>query len=224
MNTPFVRAAAVVGVLAIATAVAVSCSQAREIGSDIASSAQSIGSSAASAASSAASAVGSAAGSAASSAASAASSAASSAGNAASSVVSSVLSGAPTTVSAPGVGEVTLDGATAEAYQKAGGEAALGAPTAQPQQIGDGTAVAFANGTVFSSPSTGAHVVRGEILRAYLGAGGPTGPLGFPTGDESTSGAGPAVTGGGLLTQFQNGTITWLNQGNGTFAATVTTK
>jgi len=119
---------------------------------------------------------------------------------------------------------VTLDGPTADAYQKAGGESALGAPTAQPQKVGDGTAVSFTNGTIFFSPSTGAHVVRGEILRAYLGAGGPTGRLGFPTGDESTSGAGPAVTGGGLLTEFQNGTITWLNQGNGTFAATVTTR
>ncbi len=213
MTNGISRAAAVVGWLAIAAAVGVGCSQARELSSDIVSSASSIGSSAASAA-----------GSAASSAASAAGSAASSASSAASSVVSSVLSGKPTTLSAPGVGEVTLDGPIADAYQKAGGEAALGAPTAQPQKVGDGTAVSFTNGTIFSSPSTGAHVVRGEILRAYLGAGGPTGRLGFPTGDESTSGAGPAVTGGGLLTEFQNGTITWLNQGNGTFAATVTTK
>jgi len=119
---------------------------------------------------------------------------------------------------------VTLDGATAEAYQKAGGEAALGAPTAQPQQIGDGTAVAFTNGTIYSSPSTGAHVVRGEILRAYLAAGGPTGELGFPTGEQTESGGGPTVSGGGWTSPFQNGTVSWVNKGNGVFGATVSAK
>lgn len=119
---------------------------------------------------------------------------------------------------------MALDGPAAEAYQKAGGEAALGQPTGQPQKIGDGTAVAFANGTVYSSPAAGAHVVQGEILRSYLAAGGPAGPLGWPTADETETGGGPSQTNGGWIGEFQNGTITWLNDGSGNFTATVVNK
>lgn len=85
----------------------------------------------------------------------------------ASSAVSSAVEGAPSTVNAPGVGEVVLDAPIAEEYSDAGGEAKLGLPTAQPEKVGDGTVQAFANGTIFSSPSTGTHVVQGEILRVY---------------------------------------------------------
>jgi len=231
MNTNMARAAAAAGSLAIAAAFAVSCSQATEATKDAVSSASSMGSSAASAAGSAASSAGSAAssaasaaGTAASSAASAAGSAATSAGSAASSVVSSVLNGAPTTLNVPGLGDVSLDGPTAAAYEKAGGAAALGAPTAVLEEVGDGTVLEFANGTIFSSPSTGAYVVQGEILNAYIAQGGPAGPLGFPTADEAPTGGGYKVNGGGWISEFQNGTITWTNNGAGTFAGTVTQK
>jgi uncharacterized protein with LGFP repeats len=231
MNTNMARAAAAAGSLAIAAAFAVSCSQATEATKDAVSSASSMGSSAASAAGSAASSAGSAAssaasaaGTAASSAASAAGSAATSAGSAASSVVSSVLNGAPTTLNVPGLGDVSLDGPTAAAYEKAGGAAALGAPTAVLEEVGDGTVLEFANGTIFSSPSTGAYVVQGEILNAYIAQGGPAGPLGFPTADEAPTGGGYKVNGGGWISEFQNGTITWTNNGAGTFAQTVTQK
>ncbi len=199
------RTAAAIGVAALTGAAVVACSQTKDIGST-ASSAASSGASAAS--------------SVASSGASAASSAASSASSAA----SSAMAGSPTTMSVPGVGDVTLDGPVADAYQKAGGEAALGQPTAQPQKVGDGTVQAFANGTIFSSPSTGAHVVQGEILRVYNANGGPAGKLGFPTGDEDETGGGPDVANGGWITEFQHGTISWLNKGDGTFAETITPK
>ena len=231
MNTNMARAAAAAGSLAIAAAFAVSCSQATEATKDAVSSASSMGSSAASAAGSAASSAGSAAssaasaaGTAASSAASAAGSAATSAGSAASSVVSSVLNGAPTTLNVPGLGDISLDGPTAAAYEKAGGAAALGAPTAVLEEVGDGTVLEFANGTIFSSPSTGAYLVQGEILNAYIDQGGPAGPLGFPTADEAPTGGGYKVNGGGWISEFQNGTITWTNNGAGTFAGTVTQK
>ena len=235
MNTNMARAAAAAGSLAIAAAFAVSCSQATEATKDAVSSASSMGSSAASAAGSAASSAASnagsaassaasAAGTAASSAASAAGSAATSAGSAASSVVSSVLNGAPTTLNVPGLGDVSLDGPTAAAYEKAGGAAALGAPTAVLEEVGDGTVLEFANGTIFSSPSTGAYLVQGEILNAYIDQGGPAGPLGFPTADEAPTGGGYKVNGGGWISEFQNGTITWTNNGAGTFAGTVTQK
>ncbi|MBU9766470.1 hypothetical protein FR943_21820 [Mycobacterium sp. TNTM28] len=162
--------------------------------------------------------------SAASSAVDAGTSAAKSGASSASSAVSSALEGAPSTINAPGVGEVTLDGPTAKAYSEAGGEATLGAPTAQPEKVGDGTVQAFANGTIFSSPATGAHVVQGEILRVYTENGGPAGQLGFPTEDEDETGDGPDVANGGWVSEFEHGTITWLNQGDGTFKETVTPK
>lgn len=218
MNTTLTRVAAVAGGLALTTAFAVSCSQAKDAGSDLASSA----SSAAGAAGSAASSAADVAGSAASSAASAAGSAASSAGSAASSAVSSVLNGAPTTMNVPGLGDVSLDGPTAEAYQKAGGESVLGVPTAAPEKIGDGTVTTFTNGTIFTSPSGGAHLLQGEILRVYNEQDGPAGPLGWPTSDETQTGGGPSVVEGGWITEFENGMITWTNQGSGSFIETIT--
>ena len=147
-----------------------------------------------------------------------------SASSAASSAIESATAGAgaPTTFNVPGVGEVTLEGPTAEAFTKAGGEATLGLPTAAPETVGDGTVQAFANGTIFASPARGAHVVQGEILRVYNENGGPQGPLGFPTAAEAETAGGPDVANGGWISEFQNGAITWLNQGDGTFAGTVT--
>jgi uncharacterized protein with LGFP repeats len=121
----------------------------------------------------------------------------------------------------PGLGEVSLDGPTAEAYTKFGGETALGVPTAQPEKVGDGTVAAFTNGTIFSSPA-GAHVVQGEILRVYNEQGGPAGVLGWPTADETPTGGGPSVVEGGWIAEFQNGMITWTNQGGGSFIETIT--
>lgn len=207
------RTGAAVGGLAIAAAFAVSCSQAKEAGDSVASSAASIGSSVASQVTSGAS-----------SAASAASSAVSSGASAASSAVSSVLAGAPTSMNVPGVGDVTLDEATAAKYQEAGGEAALGLPTGQPEKVGNGTAQAFAKGTIFSSPSTDTHLVQGEILKVYQDQGGPAGPLGFPTTDESKTAGGPGVANGGWVSEFEHGSISWLNQGGGVFKETVTKK
>ena len=244
MNTRMARAAAGVGGLAIAAALAVSCSATKEATKDAMSSASSIGSSAASAAGSAVSSGASAASSVASSGASAASSVASSGASAASSVassgasaatsamssgasaatsaMSSVMSGTPTTMSVPGVGEVSLDGPTAAAYERLGGATALGAPTGMSTTVGDGTMTPFANGTIFNSPA-GSYLVQGEILSRYLDEqGGPAGALGWPTADETETGGGSKVSGGGWISEFQNGTITWLNDGKGTFSETVT--
>ena len=210
MNTTMARAAAGVGGLAIAAAFAVSCSATKEATKDAVSSASSIGSSAASAASSAVS-----------SGASVASSAVSSGASAASSAVSSAVEGA-TTINAPGVGDVSLSPDVAAAYTRLGGATALGAPTGMSETVGDGTVTPFANGTIFTSPA-GSYLVQGEILQRYMDEqGGPTGSLGWPTADETTTGGGPKEANGGWISEFQNGTITWLNDGNGNFAETVT--
>lgn len=243
MNTRMARAAAAAGGLAIAAAFAVSCSQAQEATKDIASSASSAAgaagsaaSSAASAAGSAASSVGSAAGSVASSvgsaassvassgasaASSAASSAVSSGASAASSAMSSAVEGA-TTMNVPGVGDVSLDADTAAAWTRLGGASGLGAPTGMSEKVGDGFMTPFASGTIYSSPA-GAYLVQGEILRVYGEQGGPAGALGFPTADESTTGGGPKTANGGWVTEFQNGSISWTNDGMGSFTETVTT-
>lgn len=239
MNTRMARAAAAAGGLAIAAAFAVSCSQAQEATKDIASSASSAASAAGSAVSSGASAAGSAASSAASAAGSAASSAAGAAGDAASSVgsaassavssgasaassaVSSAVEGA-TTMNVPGVGDVSLDADTAAAYTRLGGAGALGAPTGMSEKVGDGSMTPFANGTIYTSPA-GTYLVQGEILRVYMEQGGPTGALGFPTADETTTGGGPRTADGGWVSEFQNGSISWTNDGAGGFTETVET-
>ena len=228
MNTRMARAAAGVGGLAIAAAFAVSCSATKEATKDAMSSASSVGSSAASAAGSAVSSGASAASSVASSGASAAGSAVSSGASAAtsgasvaSSAVSSVLNGTPTTMNVPGVGEVALDGPTEGAYARMGGATVLGAPTGMSEKVGDGFMTPFASGTIYSSPA-GAYLVQGEILRVYGEQGGPAGALGFPTGDESTTGGGPKTANGGWVTEFQNGSISWTNDGMGGFTETVT--
>ena len=214
---------------ALSAALVTGCATATEKGKEIASSASSIGSSAASAA-----------GSAASSAASAAESAASTAGSIASSAVSSVLDGKPAldgkpmTIDAPGIGAVTLDGPAAVVYEKAGGAATLGAPTAAPQKVtgadgggeggGEGTVYAFTAGSIFESPEHGPKLLRGEILRIYNANGGPGGALGWPVADETETGGGPGVANGGWIGEFENGTISWLNDGNGIFGETVAIK
>ncbi|MDQ1308095.1 MAG: hypothetical protein QG671_3929 [Actinomycetota bacterium] len=210
---------------AVTAALVAGCTTAAEKGKEIASSASSIGSSAASAA-----------GSAASSAASAAESAASSAGSIASSAVSSVLDGKPAldgkpmTIDAPGIGPVTLDGPAAAVYEKAGGAASLGAPTAAPLKVtgadggGEGTVYAFTAGAIFESPKHGAKLLRGEILRIYNANGGPGGALGWPVADEAVTGGGPGLANGGWIGEFENGTISWLNDGNDSFGETVAVK
>ncbi|MGH3645514.1 MAG: LGFP repeat-containing protein [Mycobacterium sp.] len=197
------RTGALAAAFAITGAALVACSQeAKDSTKDAASSASSVASSAVDAGTSAAK------------------SGASDASNA----MTSAAAGAPTTINAPGIGEVTLDGPTAEAFSKAGGEATLGLPTAQPEKVGDGTVQAFANGTIYSSPTAGAHVVQGEILRVYTENGGPAGKLGFPSTDEAETAGGPDVADGGWISEFEHGTITWLNKGGGAFAETVTPK
>ena len=219
-SNPMARTAAAAAAVAIAAAFAVSCSQAKEAGNALSSGA----SAASSAASAGASAATSAVSAGASAASSAASEGASAAASGASSAVSSVVAGAPTTLTAPGVGSVTLDAATAAKYQALGGETALGLPTGQPEKVGNGTAQAFAKGTIYSSPTTDAHVVQGEILKVYTAQGGPTGALGFPTSDESQTAGGPNVANGGWISDFEHGSISWLNQGNGVFKETVVQK
>jgi uncharacterized protein with LGFP repeats len=89
---------------------------------------------------------------------------------------------------------------------------------------GQGWIYQFANGTIFDSPDHGAYLVQGELLKLYDKEGGPGGSLGWPTADEGETGGGPKVANGGWIGEFENGSITWLNDGTGNFAETVTKK
>ncbi len=69
----------------------------------------------------------------------------------------------------------------------------LGAPEGPPTPVaGDGLVQTFAGGKIFYSPATGAGVITGRVLAKYESVGGPTGDLGFPTGNESDGGLAPA--------------------------------
>ncbi|WP_222194124.1 N-acetylmuramoyl-L-alanine amidase [Modestobacter italicus] len=60
------------------------------------------------------------------------------------------------------------------------------------EQYGDGFAYQkYENGRLYWSPSTGVHLLRGDILAAYLEAGGPA-VLGAPTTDEGVAAQGGA--------------------------------
>ncbi|MGV0792345.1 LGFP repeat-containing protein [Mycolicibacterium sp. XJ1819] len=65
----------------------------------------------------------------------------------------------------------------------------LGASEGPPYPIGrDGLGQNFANGKIFYSPQTGAHVLTGQVLVKYDELGGPEGDLGFPVTDEVDGG------------------------------------
>ena len=105
--------------------------------------------------------------------------------------------------SATGAWEVTGDILTY--YRVPANGAALGFPAAAPEDVaGAGTEQAFTGGAVFSSAATGAHRVAGAVLTRYQAAGGPAGPLGFPTADEGA--AGPT---GSRVGVFEGGSVYW---------------
>jgi hypothetical protein len=85
----------------------------------------------------------------------------------------------------------------------------LGAPTSDEMDV-PGVPGArmntFQGGTIYWSPSTGAHVVYGGIGALYNSMGGPTSYLGLPTSDEQG-------IPGGRVSYFQNGKILWTPQG-----------
>ena len=57
----------------------------------------------------------------------------------------------------------------------------LGAPTNAESAYGTVRTRSYQHGNVYWSPTTGAHDVRGTMLRAYESEGGHIGPLGLPT-------------------------------------------
>jgi uncharacterized protein with LGFP repeats len=94
-------------------------------------------------------------------------------------------------------------GAILERYTASGGPAALGFPLGDDGPApGGGAQVELPGAGVYWSPATGAHLVRGNLRDRWLSLGGTTGPLGYPTGDDTQAGV-------GYLTAFSGGTLFW---------------
>ncbi|WP_019201321.1 alpha/beta hydrolase-fold protein [Tsukamurella sp. 1534] len=110
----------------------------------------------------------------------------------------------PQVQAALGVGNpapCTAAGAIGELAPKA---PALGKCVTVEYPVPGGRAQDFRGGQIFWSTDSGAEVVGGAIGGAYLGAGGPGGALGFPTGAER-----PLADKKGRYQQFQGGTVYW---------------
>ena len=81
----------------------------------------------------------------------------------------------------------------------------LGVPVSSDTQFADGGFVVdFERGSILWSEATGAHDVRGAILRAYESHGGPQ-YMGYPTSDDSWDPNARWVA----YTNFQRGDIVW---------------
>ena len=81
----------------------------------------------------------------------------------------------------------------------------LGYPTSTPKPVGDGrgTFATYEKGRIYATPATGGHEVHGAVLTAWLTThGGPTGALGYPTGELD-----PAGTPGGRFQTFEGGRL-----------------
>ncbi|WP_448626990.1 hypothetical protein [Geodermatophilus sp. URMC 64] len=82
----------------------------------------------------------------------------------------------------------------------------LGYPTANQVcgLAGGGCSQSFQGGSIYWSPTTGAHPIVGAIGGYWVGAGAQDGSLGYPTGNP-----GCGLTRGGCYQHFQNGSVYW---------------
>jgi Glycosyl hydrolases family 6/LGFP repeat len=106
----------------------------------------------------------------------------------------------------PGTGAHEVHGAILGRYLATGGEAGvLGYPvtdeTGTPDGVGRYNHFA-ASGSIYWTPGTGAHVVRGPLRSRWASEGWEAGPSGYPVGEEY------AIAGGGQQ-DFQRGLLNW---------------
>ncbi|GAB7192207.1 hypothetical protein NUM3379_29160 [Kineococcus sp. NUM-3379] len=107
----------------------------------------------------------------------------------------------------PGTGAWEVHGAIRDHWGRLGWEnGPLGFPVVNETGAwgGRGSYSAFETGTIYWSPETGAHEVRGAIRGAYGWSGWHTGVLGFPVSDEIAT-----PDGRGAYSLFEGGSIYW---------------
>jgi hypothetical protein len=105
----------------------------------------------------------------------------------------------------PSTGAFEVHGAIRDKWAELGWEAgALGYPVSNETKTPDnvGRFSVFQHGSIYWTPVTGAHEVRGAIRDKYMESGWESGPLGYPVSDEY------AVS-GGRRSDFEHGSITW---------------
>ncbi|PRY12570.1 N-acetylmuramoyl-L-alanine amidase [Kineococcus rhizosphaerae] len=97
-------------------------------------------------------------------------------------------------------GAHTVRGAILALWGQLGWENGLGYPTTDDSPAKGGFYNHFQGGSIYWSPATGAHEVRGAIRLKWAAMGWEGGPAGFPvTGDRQAA--------GGWFTHFQGGSI-----------------
>ena len=67
-----------------------------------------------------------------------------------------------------------------------------------------GCSTEFQGGSIYSSKSTGTHIVSGQVLEAWTQRSAERGALGYPTSDTVCG-----LTSGGCFSHFQNGSLYW---------------
>ena len=112
-----------------------------------------------------------------------------------------------------------VHGPIRDKWEALGGAAGLlGYPVADEAPVMAGSRAVgrfsrFENGVIYWSSGTGAHEVHGAIRDEWENAwGGATGPLGFPTSDESST-----PTSGGRFSNLEHGCLVW-HPGSSPFA------
>ncbi|WJJ14464.1 YiiX/YebB-like N1pC/P60 family cysteine hydrolase (plasmid) [Prescottella equi] len=103
-------------------------------------------------------------------------------------------------------GLAVIGGAIRDKWNTVGAQtpgSTLGYPISDeiPLPVGNGRMNRFERGTIYWSPTTGAHVVRGTVLDKWASQGYETGIVGFPVADQTDNGV-------HATQQFQHGTIT----------------
>jgi hypothetical protein len=102
-------------------------------------------------------------------------------------------------------GAFEVHGAIRDTWAELGWEAGpLGYPVSNETKTPDsaGRFSVFQHGSIYWSPQTGAHEVRGAIRDKYAQVGWEAGALGYPTSDEY-------AVASGRRSDFQHGSITW---------------
>ncbi|GAA2037814.1 N-acetylmuramoyl-L-alanine amidase [Pseudokineococcus marinus] len=101
------------------------------------------------------------------------------------------------------VGTHVVKGKIRAAWASKGWEyGVLGFPTTDETPIRGGAFNHFQGGSVYFSPKTGAHDVRGAVRDRWASLGWERSRLGYPTADQRSTATGEVGT-------FQGGTITW---------------
>jgi uncharacterized protein with LGFP repeats len=101
-------------------------------------------------------------------------------------------------------GTHAVRGAIRAEYAALGWENNLGYPTSEEfcGLVGGGCGQHFQNGSIYWSPRSGAHDVRGGIRTAWAASGWERGRFGYPTGERTP------VAGGRFTQTFQHGRLT----------------